>query len=93
MNYRNVCFSCHSYIGDYIVEILKEVEALQEEKQVVGSITPVLDIMELSEAPTKGAFVRNWLDERKITKLCCRDALRDAANMKEFDRKVNLNKL
>lgn len=89
MNYRNICFSCHSYIGDYIIEILKEVDSIQDTDD---NITPVLDIMELSES-SSAAFVRDWLDSHKIVKYCCRDAVRDAANMKEFDRKVNLNKL
>lgn len=88
MNYRNICFSCHSYIGDYIVEILKEVDAVDSPH----SITPTLDLMDLGKSETV-SFVKDWLDGNDITKLCCRDAIRDAANMKEFDRKTNLNKL
>ena len=89
MNYRNICFSCHGYIGDYIVEILKDVDAL---KLAETEITPVIDIMELGKAQ-KGSWVGNWLNRNGVTKLCCRDAIRDAANMSETDREFNLNKL
>lgn len=90
MSYRNICFSCHAYIGYHILDILKDVESLQKDDTNTGAVTPVIDLMELADSRS---FVRDWLDERKITKLCCRDAIRDAANMKEFDRKTNLNKL
>lgn len=89
MNYRNICFSCHGYIGDYIVEILQDVNALTEEE---NSISPVIDIMDLGKAQ-KGSWVGQWLNRHDVHKLCCRDAIRDAANMDETDREFNLNKL
>ena len=89
MNYRNICFSCHSYIGDYIVEILQEVNELPREET---SISPVIDIMDLGKAK-EGSWVGNWLNRHDVTKLCCRDAIRDAANMSDTDREFNLNRL
>lgn len=92
MNYRNICFSCHGYIGDYIVEILKDVQAIADTGAGDDIITPVIDIIDLGKAQ-KGSWVGVWLDRNGITKLCCRDAIRDSANMNETDREFNLNRL
>lgn len=92
MNYRNICIGCHGYVGDYTVEILKDVQSIVESGSNQDVVTPVIDIMDLGKAK-QWSWVGNWLDRKGVHKLCCRDVIRDAANMPETDREFNLNRL
>lgn len=93
MNYRNVCFSCHSYIGDQIHFALQDTQKkLNENPEEKYNVAPTFDIMELSKGKAI-SFVGQWMDSRGIIKYCCRDAIRDATMMDDYFREVNLNRL